>query len=56
MLCTSGTGLRISLISANNRKSVFTGILLTVLSAVIVFVIFYKFQLDIVGTYITVIP
>jgi beta-lactamase regulating signal transducer with metallopeptidase domain len=56
MLCTSGTGLRISLISAKNRKSVFTGILLTVLSAIIVFVIFYKFKLDIVGTYITVIP
>jgi len=56
MLCASGVGLRISLINAKNRKSVFTGIILTILSAIIVFVIFYKYRLDIVGTYITVIP
>lgn len=56
MLCTSGTGLRISLISAKNRKSVLIGIILTLLSAILVFVIFYKYKLNIIGTYISVVP
>lgn len=56
MLCASGTGLRINLICARNRKSVLIGIILALLIAGIVFVGFYKFKLDIVGTYITVVP
>lgn len=56
MLCSSGTGLRISLISEKNRKSVLIGIILAVVCATIVFVIAYKFKLDIIGTYITVAP
>jgi len=55
MLCTSGVGLRINLISARNRKSVFIGIVLTILSGIILFFVFYKWKLDIVGTYITLI-
>lgn len=56
MLCSSGTGLRISLMSERNRKSILVGIILTVLCAIIVFAISYKFKLDFIGTYITVAP
>ncbi|HHW48921.1 MAG TPA: M56 family metallopeptidase [Clostridiaceae bacterium] len=55
MLCTSGVGLRINLISAKNRKSIFIGIVLTILSGILLFIVFYKWKLDIVGTYITII-
>jgi beta-lactamase regulating signal transducer with metallopeptidase domain len=51
MLCSSGVGLRLELISAKNRKSLFVDMILGLFVIFVLMLIFHKYHLDIIQFY-----